>query len=415
MAQVTATRSWKGKLWFGLQRAVFLGLPLLVLLVAVGGFIAMGALSPQPEERENVIEAQPVLTAPATTGSARLTVEAQGEVTPRASVTLASEVAGRIAWVHDDFIAGGRFDKGELLVRLDPREFDLRVVQAQASVAEARTALLTETSQAETAALEARDLGLENVSDLALRRPQVAEAEARLASAQAALAEARLLRSRAEIRAPFSGRVRSKAVDIGTYVSPGTQLGEVYSSDVMEVPLALTDTDLARLDLGVGFQATPDAPGPDVRLSAIIAGQRHHWQGRIVRTDSGFDTDTRVLFAFAQVDDPYGKGAHEGAPLAAGLFVTAEIEGREIESAVFIPRTGLRGTDEVYVASADGTMEIRSVSVAYSDRDHAVLTAGLQPGEQVIVSPVRGAADGMTIKPVESRALSETETAAKDE
>lgn len=407
MSQQTESRSRLGKLWFGFQRFVFLGLPLLVLVGGVAGFVAMGALTPQPEEREDVVEALPVLTASATSGTANLTVQAQGEATPRAAVVLASEVSGRIAAVDPDFLAGGRFARGDVLIRLDPRDFDLRVVQAQANVAEARTALLTEQSQAETAALEARDLGLEGVSDLTLRRPQVAEAEARLASAEASLAEARLSRSRAEIRAPFPGRVKSKSVDVGTYVSPGTMLGEIFSSDVMEVPLALTDSDLARLDLGIGFQAIADDPGPLVRLNATIADRPHSWTGRIVRTDSGFDTETRVLFAFVEVVDPYGEGSDNGTPLAAGLFVTAEIEGRRIENAVIIPRTGLRGTDTVYVARDDDTMEVRSVTVAYSDRDRAVLTAGLEPGESVITSPVRGAADGMKIQAVDSQALAD--------
>ena len=122
-----------------------------------------------------------------------------------------------------------------------------------------------------------------------------------------------------------------------------------------------------------------------------------------------------MLFAFVEVLDPYGAGSDNGTPLASGLFVTAEIDGREIDTAVFIPRTGLRGTDRVYVAREDETMEVRTVTVAYSDRERAIITAGLEPGENVITSPVRGAADGMKIQAVDSQAMAENSTLANEE
>ena len=239
------------------------------------------------------------------------------------------------------------------------------------------------------------------MSDLALREPQVAEAEARLASTIAALSEAELALERTKIRAPFTGRVKAKSVDVGAYITPGGMLGSIYSSDVVEVPLALTDADLAALDLGIGFEANASKPGPEVVLSAVVAGRSYDWKGRITRTDSRFDPDTRVLFAYAEVKDPYGAGASDGTPLANGLYVSAEIDGRPIENAVTIPRTALRGKDKVYVVSDVDTLEIRQVGVASSDRTEAVITEGLQAGETVVTSPVKSPATGMKVQPVD--------------
>lgn len=383
-----------------IKRIIFLILPAVVLVAGIAGFAVMGALSPEPEQAEDTVEAVPVLTAAAEPTSLYLTVHSQGEVTPRAEVTLSPEVGGRVAFVSPKLLPGGQFAKGDVLMRIDPREYRLQVTQAEANVATARTALIRERSEAETAASDVRDLGLSDVSDLTLRRPQLAEAEARLASAEAALAEAELDLARTELRAPFAGRTRSKSIDLGAYVSPGMAAAEVFSSDTVEVPIPLTDRDLASLGLGIGFSEDAGIDGPPVRLTASIAGEDHTWSGRIVRTDSGFDRDTRVLFAYVLVEDPYGAGADNGTPLAAGLFVHAEITGRRVEDAVAIPRTGLRGKDEVFVVENGDTLRIRKVRVESSDREQAILSAGLVPGEIVITSPVKGAADGMAVTPV---------------
>ena len=405
MSEVVEKNRSHGRIGLWVKRVIFLALPALVLVGSVIGVIGMSAFSPQPEDNEDVVEALPVLVVPAVSETVSLSVVSQGEVRPRTSVVLASEVGGRVSYVSANLLPGGSFQRGDLLVRLDPTEFELRVTQAQVNIAQARTALLQEQSEAQTAAQDIADLGIDDVSDLAMRRPQVAEAEARLASAEAALAEARLNLARTEVRAPFTGRVRSRTVNTGAYITPGAALGEIFASDIVEVPVALTDRDLASLGLGIGFVASQETPGPAVILTALVAEREHSWTGRITRTDSSFDTDTRVLFAYVEVEDPYGASSDNGVPLAVGLFVTADIEGLTIPGSVVVPRTALRGEDRVYVAAADDTLEIRPVTLASSNRQRAVLTGGLMPGEMVITSPVRDPGNGMKIKTVEHQNL----------
>ena len=398
-SRLAASAGSRTGLW--IRRGAVSGIALLIAGGTAFGLVGMGAVAPHPHEKEEVVEALPVLTTYAKSENVTLSVLTQGEVVARSVVNLSSQVSGRISYASPAFLAGGAFRQGDVLFRLDPREYELRVVQAKANVAQARTTLEREMSEAEVASVDARELGIENVSDLALRRPQVAEAEARLASAQANLSEADLNLSRTVVRAPFTGRVRSKAVDLGTYVSPGTPLGVVYSTEVAEVPIALTDEDLSRLDLSIGFSATRAQPGPKVMLRATIGGQPYEWVGEITRSESGFDPETRVLFAYAEVRDPFGAGADRGTPLATGLYVSAEIEGRPLDGAVTVPRTALRGTDTIYVVAGDDSLEIREVVVASSDRQRAVISSGLSEGERVVTSPVRSPADGMKVKPVD--------------
>lgn len=166
------------------------------------------------------------------------------------------------------------------------------------------------------------------------------------------------------------------------------------------VRLPLTDHDLGLLGIPVAYNAATDpAGGIPVTLSATIAGAPHEWSGRITRTDSAIDPQTRVLYAIAEVDDPYGAAAEEdGAPLAIGLFLNARIVGREVENAHILPRNALRGENSVYVVEEDGVLRIRDVSVIDSNPDRVIVANGVENGDLVVVSPIRGASDGMRVQ-----------------
>ncbi len=382
-----------------IKRMAIFALPLLVIFAGIIGFLLMGMLKSEPETKTELPSATPVVTAKAQTRSLELTVQSQGEVRPRTEINLSAQISGKITYISNSFLDGGQFKKGDILLRIESSDYDLRVIQAKANVAQAQTVLTRELSESEIARRDWEDLGQGDATPLSLRKPQLAEARAKLASAQAALGEALLGQSRTIVRAPFHGRIREKTISLAEYITPGQKLGRIYAIDVADVKLPLTDSDLARLGLGIGFKQTQANSGPDVMFSATIAGVMHTWQGRITRTDSAYDSTTRTLYAYAELKDPYGAGADNGTPLASGLFVSAEIAGRTTEHTIIIPRNALRGTDTVYIANTDNTLSIRSIKVASSDRHQAVVSAGLVGGENVITSPVRGALEGMRIAP----------------
>jgi RND family efflux transporter MFP subunit len=381
-----------------LKRSVKFVLPLVVMALAVGGVMFMGKLKPKAETKNEPPTATPVVTSYAESRSVELSVTSQGEVRPRTEINLAAQVAGRVDWVAPGFLEGGRFKKGQVILRLDSAEYDLRVTQAKANVAQAQTALTREISESDIARRDWEDLGEGQASALTLREPQMAEVRARLAAAKAQLGEAELQQSRTVVYAPFDGRVREKSVSLGDTINAGQNIARVYGVDIAEVKLPMTDTDMARLGLGIGFISTKSQPGPTVVLSAVVAGEMHTWQGHIARISSSYDTTTRVLFAYAEVVEPYGKGADSGVPLASGLFVKVKIDGREVVNSIVVPRTALRGSDTVYIANKDKTLSLRTVKVAASSKGMVVITAGLSAGERVITSPIRGVADGMKIE-----------------
>ena len=167
----------------------------------------------------------------------------------------------------------------------------------------------------------------------------------------------------------------------------------------LKVRLPLSDAQLSKLDLPLAYFAKSRESAPKVDLSALVAGKVRHWDGRIMRTDSAYDTATRALFAIAEVPDPYGKGASEdGVPLAPGLFVDAAINGKKFENVITIPRDGLRPQDEIYIVDNVGKAEIRKVTVLDSSPERAVLTGGVEVGELVVLSPMERSRVEMTLK-----------------
>jgi len=385
-----------------IKRLLVFVLPILVIAGAIGANVVMSAFKPSPEAKEEIIKAVPVLTAMALQKDVTLSVSAQGEVQPRQQIYIVPQVSGKITYMSPSFIEGGQIRKGDVLIRIDPAEYALRVTQAKANVAQAETVLTREKSEADIALRDWRELNTgQPASPLTLRAPQMAEAAAKLEAAKAQLGEAELLLSRTSIASPFNGRVTDRMVDAGEYVTTGARLGQVYASAIMDVRLPLTNTDLAQAGLSLGFIASQKTPGIPVTLTANVAGQYETWDGRIVRTDSGFDPKTRVLFAYVEVKNK----TNDAVPLAPGLFVDAEIEGQTLSGMLTIPRAGLRGNDQVYIARTDGTLKITRVAVVSSDRDRAVIRSGILEGDVVITSPIRGAATGMKIDVVDSQAM----------
>ncbi|WP_291891536.1 efflux RND transporter periplasmic adaptor subunit [Maricaulis sp.] len=373
-----------------------------VVAAIIGVVVMLNATAPQPERANAAPRPVAVFVSEAQLDTVSLTVVTQGEARPRTQINLVPQVSGRITYVNPDFIEGGFFEAGETLVRIEDADYRLAVTRAEAQVAQAEQGLAREQAESDLARSEWEQLGEGEASSLTLREPQLAEARAQLAAARATLQDARLDLQRTRVSAPFAGRVRSKNADLGQFVSAGTPLGEVFSTDRVQVRLPLTDYDLGLLGIPVAFNAAEEGAGIPVTLSAVVAGQQRSWNAEITRTDSAIDSQTRVLYAIAEVEDPYGTAAESGSPLAVGLFLTAEIEGREVENVYVLPRAALRGENTIYVAEPGGRLSVRTVDVVTSNAESLIVSSGVRGGEMVVISPVRGANDGMRIQSLDN-------------
>lgn len=374
--------------------------PVLVLAVSIGVVQALSAAKPAPEKKEESQRFISLYVDEVKSDMVTISVQTQGEVRPKTEIDLIPQVSGRIVWVSNSFAEGAEFGPGDTLIKIDDTNYKLAVIRAKARVAEAQVAVQRELANAkikEDHWLDKRTSG--EPTAYALNKPQVLEAEAKLLAAEADLKEAKLNVARTEINVPFLGRVLTKNVGIGQYVTAGAPLGRVFSTDTVEVRLALTDTQLAELNLPMGFMA--DAlNAPVVQFNARVGNKEHTWTGRIVRTHASVDRQTRLIYAIAEVQDPYGLGSDNGAPMAVGMFVQAEIAGVNSQAAMVLPRLALRNADKVYVINDNNRLEIRTVEVLFTSADIVLVTAGVTVGEKVVTSTIPAAVDGMEVRAI---------------
>ena len=378
-------------------------LPFAVVLLGVLIAFVLVKTRPQVETQKHETPPPLVRVLPVTFSDLQLKVRTQGTVTPRSEATLVSQVAGQVMAVSPAFASGGFFDKGEVLLTIDPRDYELAVIRAGVQVAQAELRLAREVEEAEVARQEWERVGQGAPTPLVLRKPQLAEAKATLDAARAMLEQAELNLERTRIRAPYDGRVRAKSADVGQFVSPGAPLARIYAVDYAEVRLPIPDGQLAYLDLSFDFrgEVTPKH-GPEVVLSAGFAGRPHTWNGRIVRVEGEIDSRTRMVYVVARVKAPYDQGDDPNRPpLAVGLFVDANILGHRLENVVVLPPSALRAGNRVLVVDAEDRLHFREVDIHRANAESVVLHSGLAPGERVCISPLDAVVDGMRVRAIQ--------------
>lgn len=320
----------------------------------------------------------------------KITVKAQGSVTPRTQTTLISEVSGLITEVSAAFVAGGFFSKGDVLVRIDDRNYRAEVKRAQAAVRAAETNVTRETGLADYAREDwerAQSVlrSSKAATDLAMRKPQQAEALASLEFAKADLEKREGDLDRTVIRAPYDGMVREKRADIGQFVNSGSPLAVTFSVEVAEIRLPLPDSQLPYLNLDE--HELVQGRGPGVVLSANIGGQLNSWQGRIIRTEGIFDERSRVLYLVAQIDDPYNRYSQKWQhSLRMGTFVEAAIEGEQLDNVIRLPRTALRRDNKIWTVSDNDTLRPVTVEIAHADEQSVLIRSGLISGQLICLT-----------------------------
>ncbi len=331
----------------------------------------------------------------------RIPVQAQGTVTPHRDTTLVAEVSGRIVDVSPNYNAGGYVASGDVLARIDDRDYQAAMLRARAQVETAEANLAQEKGRAEVARrewekLDNRSLRSEEATDLYLRKPQLEQAEAQLLSAQADLRKAEDDLERTVIRAPYDALIQEKHSDLGKYVGPGTSIARVFAVDFAEVRLAIPQGKLSYLELpGVsGFELDQ---APPVDLYTDIGGTVTHWTAHLDRTEAALDERSRVLFTVARIDDPYALEVGNHAPLRVGTFVKANVIGKVIKNLVVLPRHVVRAGNLVWIVDEQNTLRNRQVTTLSAGGDEIYVSSGLQNGDLVSLTLLSDALPGMKV------------------
>ena len=374
----------------------------IVLLVGLTVAVTILTSKPKPVPQSVPAPVPPMVAViSAATESQRLSVLTQGTVQPRREIDLVAQVGGKVEWVAPAFAAGGFFDQGQPLLHIEDADYRFALSRARSSVAQAEQTLATERGRARQAKREWRDLGNRDANDLFLRKPQLAAAEAALAAAIADREQAQLNLQRTKVVAPFNGRIRQTPVDLGQYVAPGTPVARFYATDVVEVRLPLTDKQVALLNLPLGYHNGSPEENPEVKLTAVFAGQAWQWSGRITRTDASIDVESRVVYAVAEVEKPFdSEPGSQRPPLNIGQFVEAEIGGSRLDNVLLLPRSALQPGDSIWVVDEEERLQALPVKVLQANSQRVAIQFDQPQRLRVVSRPIPIAVAGMPVTAV---------------
>lgn len=390
-----------------MKKALTFIVPVLIIAAAVGGALLLTRAADEPERSEPRQTALLVDVVRPDASRDAFIVQAQGTVTPRNQAQLVSQVSGMIEWLSDEFVAGGVFEAGEVLARIDPSDYETALLAAEAELAAARATLADEQARSDAAREDFRRLygNSREPGDLLLRLPQVARAKAAVQAQEAAVERARRDLERTRITLPFDGMVRERNVDLGQYVSTGTALGVAFSTDRAEVRLSLGASDLKFLDLPPpGTQKRLDIP---LKLAGSVAGRGATWDATLVRTEGVVDSNTRLTWVVAEVVDPYDlKSDRHALPLPVGTFVEARIAGRDASGLAVLPTEAVHDGNRIYMADAEDRLEIRTVDVVRTTPREVYIDGALTAEDRVITTAIPAPIPGLKLN-VRERAETE--------
>ena len=364
-----------------------------VILLGIVGVRAMLAGREDPEKIKPLVQVPLARTVTVKVGQQEVVLVGQGTVKPVNEIQLVPQVSGKVVRISRALVNGGAFSKGDLLLSIDPSDYQIALTLAKARVKTAESQYELTNQEAEAARYEWDKLQPgSKPPPLVAKEPQLDAARASLDGEKANLKKARLQLDRTRLVAPFNGRVGNENVDMGQFVSPGQPLATLYSTDAAKIILPMEDRDLFWFHVpGLTRGGTK---GSEVDVYSQVAGVKRIWPGRVVRSEGKVNEKTRMVDVVVRVENPYA----QRPPLVAGLFVAVHIKGRVVENAVLIPRAALRSGETVWVVDEDGRLEFRKVDVARFSTQGVMIQGGLSEGEQVVISQIKSVSDGMQVR-----------------
>ena len=387
-------------------------LAIIIVGVGIAGAVIFIKLKKPPERMEQAEQAPLVEVVQLRSKDIPMVVKGYGTVNPKVEVDIIPEVAGKVVYIHPELIVGGLIPANQTILRIDPRDYELAVRQAEAAVADAGVLIETEQAEAEVARTEWSQLhpDTEPTSSLVLREPQIRKAQAMLDSSESQLATAKLKLERTSVSLPFDALVTTENVDIGQYVVMGQPLAKAYGTGSVEIEVPLKDSELAWFDVfenSIFSNGDRNAAnGTPAKVIADFAGAEHTWKGYVVRTAGQVDRTSRMISVVVEVSEPFD--ARNGRPpLLPGIFAEVLIQGNTLSNAVAVPRDAIREGNQMWLVN-NNRLEIRPLKVVRVDKNFAYIVSDDLDEANVIISSLDAVIDGMKVR-------METDVATQDE
>ncbi|MEM6279698.1 MAG: efflux RND transporter periplasmic adaptor subunit, partial [Verrucomicrobiota bacterium] len=369
----------------------FFGLGILGFGLAVTALLWV--TRPEAEKKQEATAVPVVEYLTIARGEEIFEIPSQGIIQPDKRTQIASEVGGRVVEVSPQFKPGKKFSEGEILVRLDPTDYEAAVAQAASTLADAESSLASEKARADQAMRDWKRLGNPGEpSSLVARKPQLKSAHARVESARAALAKAQNDLERTKIRSPYDAIVATTSTELGSYLAPTSPVAEVYAVAPFEVRLPLSVDQAAFLP-----SHSTGAIDATATLRATAAGRTRRWSALIERSEGEIDRATRSLYLVAKGGTPIDPSGIEIRP---GLYVDASIPSRALPDVAKVPFRAFRNLDEVVLINQEDEIEFRRVNVLHRQGEDVFVGGGLEEGERVCLTELPDLVTGMKVEPV---------------
>jgi RND family efflux transporter MFP subunit len=404
-----------------------------VLLI---GFIAMNGLANMKKKPSELAHKEPSLQVEALAAEFQeipVLLKGYGEVRTLNVVSISPEVSGTVLDIHPRLEAGEIISKGELVFKIDPRDYEAALKESAATVKQLENGILSLQKQyevdrvrlknlerneelaqnqferlrtlfegnnvgtrsnvdaAEQAYISVMDQATQMARTVELYPIQIQESQSSLESARARLGTARANLERCEVRAPFDGRLKSVSIEKGQFVSAGREVVTLADDSILEIEVSLDSREAdkwLRFD-GGGNTATAAWFGNlkkvDCKVQWTEATSDIRWDGTLHRVVD-FDANTRTLTVAIRIlaEDTDAVNV-DSLPLVEGMFCSVEIPGKSLENVVKLPRWAVSYENTVYM-SVDGRLKTVPVEVARLDSDNAYVSGGIEAGDLVVTT-----------------------------
>jgi RND family efflux transporter MFP subunit len=368
-------------------------LPLILLAVALGISYLLISIQPKAKKIETPSLITPVEYLVAKAKPTTIRIESEGILQPRIETQFISPVAGQVIEIGENFYPGRFFQKGEVLFKLDDSDYKFQVKNAETNLAQAELAFELEKALSVQAKKDWEKLNLGEANDLVLRKPQLKQAKKNLESAQVSLTFAQEQLEDTVFRAPYSGYLLSRTIDLGTEITGGMSgpIASAYSSGDAEIRLPLTESERLLID-------TKNLNENTVRLydsDKLVA------QGKIQRIEASLNPNNRLFYAVALIENAFPEDNQiHTSEMFRGQYLDAMIDGILIDKAFTLPNEAIRESSTIYTITNQNQLVEKNITVISSNSKQVIVSTGLDDGDRVVVSPVPFYINGMSVKPI---------------
>ena len=387
-------------------------LPIVFIAIGLGAAAMMinNPVKPKHQEVPELVELVDVMTAELS--NRQIIITAKGTVIPAKQIMVTPQLSGKIIKMSPKLVPGGVFRKGDELIAIDPRDYEIALEASQERVADAIYRLKMEKGQAAVALQEWNLLEdsvptTEEGKELALRKPQIEKAEASLKAAKSTVRKAEINLSRTRIKAPFNAIVLSENVDMGQVVGPQSQVAALAGTDVYWVQVAVPVEYLSRINIPKRM----GQKGSEAELIIRSGSLEIKRTGYVVRLLGDIEKAGRLARLLVAVEDPMllKNNKEEELPLLLGSFVEVNIKGEELENIYVLPRKALRDVEEkvagegynkewIWVIDDESRLRFKQVDVAWRMKDEVFVSAGLEGDETIITNSIPTPIEGLKVE-----------------